>query len=177
MSDRLVTIDIEQRIAWVTFNRPEKRNCMNPALNARMLAVLAELEFREDIGVLVLSGAGGVGSPRRHSLARSPPSRAARAARSRFGAPLVLSAGRCGDRARGGRPATAPRRAPRALQGPEIHTTPCRATPPVSCTKRRCGAERRTIIILWSAMQRPPRRRLRHKRSHCEYRELQLEKL
>lgn len=55
---RLVTVDIEQRIAWVTFNRPEKRNCMNPALNARMLAVLAELEFREDIGVLVLSGAG-----------------------------------------------------------------------------------------------------------------------
>lgn len=58
MSDRLVTVDIEQRIAWVTFNRPEKRNCMNPALNARMLAVLAELEFREDVGVLVLSGAG-----------------------------------------------------------------------------------------------------------------------
>ena len=58
MSDRLVTVDIEQRIAWVTFNRPEKRNCMNPALNAQMLAVLAELEFREDIGVLVLSGAG-----------------------------------------------------------------------------------------------------------------------
>lgn len=58
MSDRLVTVDIEQRIAWVTFNRPEKRNCMNPALNAQMLAVLAELEFREDIGVLVLSGEG-----------------------------------------------------------------------------------------------------------------------
>lgn len=61
MSDRLVAVDIEQRIAWVTFNRPEKRNCMNPALNARMLAVLAvlaELEFREDIGVLVLSGEG-----------------------------------------------------------------------------------------------------------------------
>lgn len=55
MSDRVVTVDIEQRIAWVTFNRPEKRNCMNPALNARMLA---ELEFRDDIGVLVLSGAG-----------------------------------------------------------------------------------------------------------------------
>lgn len=36
---------------------------MNPALNARMLAVLAELEFREDIGVLVLSGAGGGYAP------------------------------------------------------------------------------------------------------------------
>lgn len=25
MSDRLVTVDIEQRIAWVTFNRPAKK--------------------------------------------------------------------------------------------------------------------------------------------------------
>ena len=58
MSDRLVTFDVENRIAWVKFNRPEKRNCMSPALNTQMMAVLTELEFREDIGVLVLSGEG-----------------------------------------------------------------------------------------------------------------------
>jgi len=53
-----VAFDIEDRIAWVRFNRPEKRNCMNPALNQRMLEVLVELEFRDDVGVLVLSGEG-----------------------------------------------------------------------------------------------------------------------
>lgn len=45
-------------IAWVSFNRPEKRNCMSPKLNRRMMEVLDELEFREDVGVLVLKGEG-----------------------------------------------------------------------------------------------------------------------
>jgi feruloyl-CoA hydratase/lyase len=45
-------------IAWVKFNRPEKRNCMNPKLNRQMLRVLEELEFRSDVDVLVLSGEG-----------------------------------------------------------------------------------------------------------------------
>lgn len=49
---------VADRIAWVSFNRPEKRNCMSPTLNRRMLEVLDELEFREDVGVLVLTGQG-----------------------------------------------------------------------------------------------------------------------
>ena len=49
---------VEKRIAWLSFNRPEKRNAMNPALNRRMLQLLEELEFRDDCGVLVLTGAG-----------------------------------------------------------------------------------------------------------------------
>ena len=49
---------VENRIAWVQFNRPEKRNCMSPTLNRRMMEVLDELEFRDDVGVLVLSGSG-----------------------------------------------------------------------------------------------------------------------
>lgn len=53
-----VAFDIEDRIAWVRFNRPEKRNAMNPALNRRMMEVLDDLEFRDDVGVLVLTGAG-----------------------------------------------------------------------------------------------------------------------
>src|SRR5215469_18814434 len=54
----IVAYRIENRIAWVSFNRPEKRNAMSPPLNRRMLQVLEELEFREDVGVLVLTGAG-----------------------------------------------------------------------------------------------------------------------
>ncbi|MCK6444276.1 p-hydroxycinnamoyl CoA hydratase/lyase [Elstera cyanobacteriorum] len=53
-----VAFDVENNIAWVRFNRPEKRNCMNPALNRRMMEVLDELEYRDDVRVLVLSGEG-----------------------------------------------------------------------------------------------------------------------
>jgi trans-feruloyl-CoA hydratase/vanillin synthase len=53
-----VAYTVRDRIAWVKFNRPEKRNCMNPKLNRQMLRVLDELEFRADVGVLVLTGEG-----------------------------------------------------------------------------------------------------------------------
>ena len=49
---------VENRIAWVKFNRPEKRNSMSPTLNRRMMEVLDELEFHDDVGVLVLTGEG-----------------------------------------------------------------------------------------------------------------------
>ena len=53
-----VAFDVQNGIAWVRFNRPDKRNCMNPSLNREMLRVLDALEFRDDVGVLVLSGEG-----------------------------------------------------------------------------------------------------------------------
>ena len=57
-----VAFTVENRIAWVSFNRPEKRNCMSPKLNRQMLRVLEALEFREDVGVLVLTGEGSAWS-------------------------------------------------------------------------------------------------------------------
>jgi len=57
-----VAVRVSGQIAWVQFNRPEKRNCMSPGLNRQMLRVLTELEFRDDVGVLVLSGAGSAWS-------------------------------------------------------------------------------------------------------------------
>ena len=53
-----VAVDVVDRIAWVRFNRPDKRNCMNPTLNREMLEVIEALEHRDDVGVLVLSGEG-----------------------------------------------------------------------------------------------------------------------
>ena len=53
-----VAWEIVDRIAWVKYNRPDKRNCMSPTLNQEMLQLLEELEFRDDIGVLVLTGEG-----------------------------------------------------------------------------------------------------------------------
>ena len=54
------TVDYEvvDGIAWVRFNRPEKRNCMSRKLNRQMLRVLDALEFRDDVGVVVLAGRG-----------------------------------------------------------------------------------------------------------------------
>ncbi|MFK7840664.1 MAG: enoyl-CoA hydratase-related protein, partial [Sphingorhabdus sp.] len=53
-----VSYEIKDGIAWVKFNRPEKRNCMSPKLNRQMLRVLDELEHNDDVGVLVLTGEG-----------------------------------------------------------------------------------------------------------------------
>src|SRR3546814_9207313 len=53
---------IEDQIAWVYFNRPDKRNCMSPKLNRQMKRVIEELEFRDDVAVLVLTGEGAAWS-------------------------------------------------------------------------------------------------------------------
>jgi trans-feruloyl-CoA hydratase/vanillin synthase len=53
-----VAFTVRERVAWVRFNRPEKRNCMSPTLNRQMMQVLDDLEYRADVGVLVLSGEG-----------------------------------------------------------------------------------------------------------------------
>jgi feruloyl-CoA hydratase/lyase len=62
MSERLeedtVSFHVEGGIAWVKFNRPEKRNCMSPKLNRQMGRVIEDLEFRDDVKVLVLTGEG-----------------------------------------------------------------------------------------------------------------------
>ena len=63
MSDKdVVSYRVENRIAWVNFARPEKRNAMSPTLNRRMMEVLDELEFSDDVGVLVLGGEGSAWS-------------------------------------------------------------------------------------------------------------------
>jgi trans-feruloyl-CoA hydratase/vanillin synthase len=53
-----VAYEISDGIAWLRFNRPEKRNCMNPTLNREMDAALRKLEFDEQVRVLVLTGEG-----------------------------------------------------------------------------------------------------------------------
>jgi trans-feruloyl-CoA hydratase/vanillin synthase len=53
-----VHVSVDQRIAWVELHRPEKRNAMNPKLNSEMIEVLEALDADDDVGVLVLTGAG-----------------------------------------------------------------------------------------------------------------------
>ncbi|ANX05256.1 p-hydroxycinnamoyl CoA hydratase/lyase [Immundisolibacter cernigliae] len=52
-----VLLDIRDNAAYVTFNRPEKRNCMSPTLHAEMCKVLDEIE-KARCKVIVLTGAG-----------------------------------------------------------------------------------------------------------------------
>jgi len=56
--EETVAFTVENGIAWVRFNRPEKRNCMSPKLNRQMKRVIEDLEFRDDVKVLVLAGEG-----------------------------------------------------------------------------------------------------------------------
>ena len=53
-----VKVEFDNGIAWVTLNRPEKKNALSPALNREMLDVLDALEVDDRCGVLVLTGAG-----------------------------------------------------------------------------------------------------------------------
>jgi len=53
-----LTLEIDDGIAWVAINRPEKRNAMSPTLNREMGRLLEALEIQDDVGVVVLSGAG-----------------------------------------------------------------------------------------------------------------------
>jgi trans-feruloyl-CoA hydratase/vanillin synthase len=55
---KTVLVSIENGIAWVTLNRPEKRNAISPELCNEMLQVLDALEPDPRVGVLVLTGAG-----------------------------------------------------------------------------------------------------------------------
>jgi trans-feruloyl-CoA hydratase/vanillin synthase len=53
-----VTVEVDGGIAWVTLNRPEKRNAMSPTLNREMRDVLEVVEQDAEARVLVLTGAG-----------------------------------------------------------------------------------------------------------------------
>ena len=54
----VVAYSIDNGIAWVKYNRPDKRNAQSPTLNRDMMEVLDALEYRDDVGVLVLTGEG-----------------------------------------------------------------------------------------------------------------------
>src|ERR1700684_458681 len=55
---KTVKVDVAEGIAWVTFNRPEKRNAMSPTLNKEMIEVLEAVELDAEAQVLVLTGEG-----------------------------------------------------------------------------------------------------------------------
>lgn len=55
---KTVKVEVDGGIAWVTLNRPEKRNAMSPTLNTEMAEVLEAIELDPAAQVLVLTGEG-----------------------------------------------------------------------------------------------------------------------
>ncbi len=51
--------EVVDGVAVLTMNRPERRNALSPAMVEAMARVLADLEVDDDVGAVVLTGAGG----------------------------------------------------------------------------------------------------------------------
>jgi len=51
-------LDVSDRVATVTINRPKSLNALNPATMRELKAALEDLAGREDAGVVLLTGAG-----------------------------------------------------------------------------------------------------------------------
>jgi enoyl-CoA hydratase/carnithine racemase len=58
MKTVLVKIDEQSGVAWLTLNRPEKKNAMSRSLMGEMISVLKELRDNDKIRCLVTTGAG-----------------------------------------------------------------------------------------------------------------------
>ena len=55
-SGEIVRVEIEDRVATVTLNRPGRRNALSRALYRRIPAVLTELDQHDDVEILILTG-------------------------------------------------------------------------------------------------------------------------
>src|SRR5215218_6510700 len=51
--------DVEDGVAVLTMNRPERRNAMSGPMLEAMARLLADVEVDDDVGCVVLTGAGG----------------------------------------------------------------------------------------------------------------------
>ena len=53
----LVLVEVEDRVATVTLNRPEARNAISSELHRELDAAITDLDRRDDVGCIVLTGA------------------------------------------------------------------------------------------------------------------------
>lgn len=58
MSTELIDLEVENAIATVTFNRPDKRNAMNDAMRTEFIHALERVSADKAIRAVVLTGAG-----------------------------------------------------------------------------------------------------------------------
>lgn len=53
----MITLEVEDRVAIVTLDDPGRRNIVSSALNAAILDAMDDLESRDDVGAIVVTGA------------------------------------------------------------------------------------------------------------------------
>jgi enoyl-CoA hydratase/carnithine racemase len=58
MSDAPLLVNVEDGIAVVTLNRPEALNSINRAMRMEMMKLFPELDMRQDVKVIVVTGTG-----------------------------------------------------------------------------------------------------------------------
>jgi enoyl-CoA hydratase len=58
MSYKAIKFELSDRIATVTFNRPERLNAINEDMRDDFTGLFTELQTNEDIGVVIFTGAG-----------------------------------------------------------------------------------------------------------------------
>jgi enoyl-CoA hydratase len=54
----VIDIDVTDRVATVTLSDPDRRNTISSALNAALVDAMDDLERRDDVGAVVVTGAG-----------------------------------------------------------------------------------------------------------------------
>ncbi|HEY3832859.1 MAG TPA: enoyl-CoA hydratase [Acidimicrobiia bacterium] len=57
MTDSPVLLDVSDRVALITINRPEARNALNRAVRAALPAAIAQCEADDGVDVMILTGA------------------------------------------------------------------------------------------------------------------------
>ena len=58
MNYKAITFDLSDRIATITFNRPDRLNAINEEMRDDFTRLFTELQTNEDIGVVIFTGAG-----------------------------------------------------------------------------------------------------------------------
>lgn len=53
-----VDLKIDERVAWLTLNRPDKLNALTPTTMAELRTIFTGIDDDEDVCVVVLRGAG-----------------------------------------------------------------------------------------------------------------------
>ena len=53
-----ITYETDDRLAFVTLNRPEKLNALSNNLRGEVMDAMREAEYDDDVGVIILRGAG-----------------------------------------------------------------------------------------------------------------------
>jgi enoyl-CoA hydratase/carnithine racemase len=58
MDYKTVTFELSNRIATITFNRPDRLNAINEEMREDFSRLFTEIQTNEDIGVIIITGAG-----------------------------------------------------------------------------------------------------------------------